>query len=445
MSIHPAALRNPHGDIFSRRGRVLWQVNRSYAEVYDHLMRAGGLYEQLVGAGQMLPVRELGLKVARDPERAYRVLNLQTVPFESYPHEWGFGQTQAAALLMLDVQAAALQHGLVLRDASAYNVQFNGHTPLFNNPLAFDLYEEGRPWRAYRSFVRHFLSPLALMAATDPRLGQLRRAYIDGVPVSLAATLLPRRTLINIGLVNHIHLNKEERAPGGTDLPALVGSLRDAVSALDWHPEEAGRLDYYLGGDHDQAAFDKRQTLVRSYLGEAAPQTVLDARAGSGTLCELAAETGAQVLALDEDPGEVEWLFKKGDPKIIPLWVAMTNPTPALGWNNRELRPLSARVNADLVLAMALSHEMALRHAMPWPMIADGFSRWAPWLITEFIPPTDPMVIALLDHHQEVPGWYTQDAFEDAFRTRYTIVQAEPLSLHGRVLYLMQRHPEDVG
>ena len=41
-----------------------------------------------------------------------------------YPFEWTFSQLKDAALLTLKAQALAGEHGMTLRDASAYNVQF---------------------------------------------------------------------------------------------------------------------------------------------------------------------------------------------------------------------------------------------------------------------------------------------------------------------------------
>src|SRR3546814_16139252 len=53
------------------------------------------------------------------------------IAFVSYPYEWSFSLLKAAALLHLDLHLAALEHGMTLSDASAYNVQFLGPRPLF--------------------------------------------------------------------------------------------------------------------------------------------------------------------------------------------------------------------------------------------------------------------------------------------------------------------------
>ena len=67
--------------------------------------------------------RDVGVGFAAAPD-AHTVIAPTPVPFVSYPYEWSFGQLRDAALLTLDVQERALDRGFVLRDASAYNVQF---------------------------------------------------------------------------------------------------------------------------------------------------------------------------------------------------------------------------------------------------------------------------------------------------------------------------------
>ena len=133
-----------------------------------------------------------------DPS-AYRVLQPETIAFISYPYEWSFSQWQDAALLTLRIQATAIKHKMTLKDASAYNIQFHRGRPILIDTLSFETLEEGQPWGAYRQFCQHFLAPLALMSHRDVRLGQLARVHIDGIPLDLAASLLPRRTRLSLG------------------------------------------------------------------------------------------------------------------------------------------------------------------------------------------------------------------------------------------------------
>jgi len=45
---------------------------------------------------------------------AWKTVKSPLLPFISYPYEWSFGQLKDAALHTLDVQDAALAHGLIV-------------------------------------------------------------------------------------------------------------------------------------------------------------------------------------------------------------------------------------------------------------------------------------------------------------------------------------------
>jgi len=129
------------------------------------------------------------------------------VPFISYPYEWSFSQLKAAALATLEIQKRALAFGMSLKDSSAYNIQFVHGKPILIDTLSFEMYQEGLPWVAYRQFCQHFLAPLALMSYRDIRLNQLLRVYLDGIPLDLAASLIPFRTRFKLPLQLHIYLH----------------------------------------------------------------------------------------------------------------------------------------------------------------------------------------------------------------------------------------------
>jgi hypothetical protein len=165
------SFRDPSGFVFECEGRIYRQINTSYASSYTQLMESG-LYRDLVDRGYLIAHQEVQGPVA-DPSRAWRILRPDPIDFVSYPYEWCFSQLQDAAVLTLDLQLSAIEHGMTLKDASAYNVQFKNGRPVFiDTPRSSRI--SRALWVAYRQFCRHFLVPLALMARRDVRLSQLR-------------------------------------------------------------------------------------------------------------------------------------------------------------------------------------------------------------------------------------------------------------------------------
>ena len=176
------------------------------------------------------------------------MLKPENVPFISYPYEWCFSQLKAAALLTLELQRRALARGMVLRDASAYNVQFLGTHPIFIDTLSFGTYVEGTALVGVRQFCQHFVAPLALMAHAHHSLVDLARSHIDGIPLNLACSVLPVRCRFKPGLLMHLyaHGRAAASAPGTagaaltarsmsrTALLGLIDSLERTVQSLVW-------------------------------------------------------------------------------------------------------------------------------------------------------------------------------------------------------------------
>ncbi len=139
----PGSFRDPSGFVFERDGALYRQVNLAYRADYDRQV-ASGLDRSLIDEGWLIPHVEVDEEPC-DPGAAYKVLRPERVPFISYPYEWCFGQLKAAALLTLEIQRRPLAHGMSLKDASAFNVQFLGGRPIFIDTLSFEAYREGTP------------------------------------------------------------------------------------------------------------------------------------------------------------------------------------------------------------------------------------------------------------------------------------------------------------
>jgi hypothetical protein len=219
----PSSFRDPSGFVFVRDGVLYRQVNRVHREHYDRLM-ASGLYERLATDGLLVPHEEDDA-VPAAPDLAYKVLRPERVPFVSYPYEWCFGQLKAAALATLAIQRTALDFGMSLRDASAYNIQFLQGKPTHIDTLSFETLREGEPWVAYRQFCQHFLAPLVLSRYRDARLGQLSRVHLDGIPLDLATGLLPWRARLHPPLLLHLFLHaRRQRRHERTSMQSVPGS-----------------------------------------------------------------------------------------------------------------------------------------------------------------------------------------------------------------------------
>src|SRR3990167_643308 len=153
------SFRDPSGFVYTQKGKIFRQVNTYYKKEYDKLMNSG-LYTELTDKSLLVKHKEVSQPGAG--KGAYKTIQPEKIGFISYPYEWSFSQLKDAALLTLEVQKLALEKGMILKDASAYNIQFIGKRPVFIDTLSFTKYEVGNPWEGYKQFCEHFIAPLAL-------------------------------------------------------------------------------------------------------------------------------------------------------------------------------------------------------------------------------------------------------------------------------------------
>lgn len=451
---HGGSFRDPAGYLFERHGTLLRRVEHRYAEDWYQLHESGLLdllqtRRMLVGHEELLvdPVLDRG---------AFRIIRPDRIPFVSYPYEWTTSQLQAAALLTLRVERAALDHGMTLKDASAYNIQFLGHRPVFIDTLSFMKYQPGAPWPAYRQFCQHFLAPLALMTGVDTRLRDLLRTYLDGVPLDLASRLLAPATWLRPSQLLHIHLHSRsvQRLATRSVAPAiarrgvspagregLLAHLESAVTSLKASTEKTEWADYEAVHNYSTEGQLCKESAIDRWVAMVRPRLVVDLGANTGHYSKRIAELGAYVVAIDGDSGAAESLCRRlmvaGDERVLPLWMDLTNPSPSHGWAHREREALVDRGGCDLVLALALVHHLAIGNNVPLPELLDYFARLGSNAIVEWVPKDDPQVRRLLVSRSDIFADYGEQAFLHAAESVFNVVERVAVPGNGRALYLL--------
>ena len=451
-----ASFRDPSGFLFTRAGILYRQVNQSYRADYD-LLQSSGLYLRLVSAGLLVSHQEVAVNSA-DPSLSYKVIKPEVVPFISYPYEWSFSQYKDAALCTLKIQKIALEFGMSLKDASAYNIQFLHGKPVLIDTLSFEIYKVGRPWVAYRQFCQHFLAPLVLMSYRDIRLSQLLRIYVDGIPLDLVSRLLPSRTRFNFGLLSHIILHARAQktyadkpgekpavrfAMSKQSLLGLIDSLESTVGNLKWKPAGTEWGDYYEKTNYSDAAFLHKKQLVSEWMERIKPGIAWDLGANTGIFSRLVGKLGACTVAFDIDPAAVEQNYRQvrieNEQNVLPLVLDLTNPSPSMGWDNQERRSFGDRGPVDVILALALIHHLAISNNVPLPKLAEFFHELCHWFVIEFVPKSDSQVKILLKSREDIFPHYVQADFENIFKEKFDIREAVKVQESERFLYLMER------
>jgi hypothetical protein len=457
VQIDPASFRDPSGFVFRRDGVLYRQVNGVHREHFDHFVDSG-LCSRLIEEQLLISHEVVDPSIAATAD-AYRVLEPERVPFVSYPYEWSFEMLRDAGAATLQIQRIALDYGMSLRDASAYNITFYRGRPVLIDTTSFEILPQGRPWVAYRQFCQHFIAPLAVMSYRDVRLGQLPRIYLDGIPLDLAAELLPARSRTRAGLTMHLRLHaRSQRKHGGEgagngdgrqrDFSArafhgLLESLSSTVDGLAAPHGASEWSEYDRQADHysEDAAMRKVQ-IVEAWISSLGATSLWDLGANRARFSRLASDKGIGTVALDSDPFCVDHVYqevrKNGERNLLPVVQDFTNPSGGTGWLGEERSSLEARAPADAVLALALIHHLAIANNVPLPMVCDLFSRLGRRAIVEWVPKEDPKVQFLLRDREDVFSGYTQSGFEAAARTKFVIGEREPVADSGRFLYRLE-------
>lgn len=439
MKCEVSSFRDPSGAIFYEGGKLLRKINPEYHENYDYLM-SSGLYKKLVDEELLIP-HEV---ITSSPF----IIKPEFIPFISYPHEWSFSALKEAALTTLKIEKIALEYGMQLKDATAYNIQFYRGKPLLIDTLSFEKRKGALPWIAYKQFCQHFLAPLALHGYVDWRTKDFLLANIDGIPLDLAVRLLPIPRLMNFGFFVHLYLHSKFQTVASVSknstvnaslnaCKGLIRSLESVIQSIRWKIPKTEWQDYYSDDSYTKLAFRDKQIAIEKYLLKSKPNIVWDIGCNDGFYSLIAEKICNTVIAFDADPVCIDRLFRKKT-TILPLLMNLSAPTPSFGWASEERKSLKERGKADLVLALALIHHLLISCGIPLNKMAEYFSGLGKMLLIEFIPKEDKKFKEMTGTSQINFEEYSEETFVNSFSRYFEILDRYEIKDSIRILYLLQ-------
>jgi ribosomal protein L11 methylase PrmA len=448
--------------VFAAGDRILRSVSpaaagltREFLEslVFARLVREGHLIRTWVPPDEP---SALGI------EGAALLLEHERVPFVSYPYEWPFAALRAAALLQLDLHLALLEHGFDLVDASAYNIQFRGPTPVFIDVLSVERYVAGAYWAGHRQFCDQFLSPLLLTARLGVPYNAAYRGRIEGLSSTELVPLLRLRDKIRPQTFLHLVLparleaaarrGRVEAAPPSSRRPLpkpalvrLLAGLRRWVERLEPPPRLTDWTGYAQDNTYGDAERAAKRELVARAIRAAAPGAVLDLGCNTGDYAAVALEAGAgHVVGAEADPPTAHLAFLRAQGerlRFLPLVLDAANPSPAQGWRDAERASFAERARFDFLVALAVEHHLAIGRNIP----LDELVRWmvglAPRGVVEFVQKTDSTVRKMLALREDIFADYTEENFRQLLAANARIVESRTISAGGRVIFLYDGRP----
>jgi ribosomal protein L11 methylase PrmA len=459
VAIEAGSFRDPRGRIFYVDERVLRTVMPMATADFD-FVRSTGLVERLQAAGQLVGETQVDADDFGDiAHGAAYVLEHPRIPFISYPYEWTFSALQAAALLHLDIQQAALQKGVTLSDATAYNIQFIGPKPIFIDTLSFRRYADGEFWAGHRQFCEQFVNPLLLRAYTGVAHNAWFRGGLEGISAEDLSRVLPWRSRLSWNVLTNVFMQARLQKSSSSDVAAnraksrklprigfeqMLHGLRKWVARLKPKADSRTIWQDYAGDNSyaDAEAVQKRE-FVADFCNATRPGLLFDIGCNTGDYSAVALDNGADLaIGFDFDQGALEIGYQRAvntNMNFLPLLLDAANPSPAQGWQQAERMGLRQRTEGDAVIGLALVHHLAIAKNLPLMDVLSWLLAMAPQGVLEFVPKEDPMVQRLLQLRDDLFADYDQDSFESYLQAHARIVKSSVVSSSGRTLYWFDR------
>jgi len=456
--------RDPGGFIFTLDDRIFRAIHPRYHDDWNHF-RSLPLFEELQRQGRLIPTRP----AAPDPRFPPRVAEMKAlvvehdrVPFVSYPYEWSFSMLKQAAWLHLDLIEQCLPHDVILKDASAFNVQFIGSRPVFIDVLSFERLRPGEPWAGYNQFCRMFLYPLMLEAYKGVPFQSWLRSELEGFDPQLFARLMSARDLLRPGVFTHVRLHawlqkrmgasrtsvRRQIRSAGLSRQAILNNLRGLrrlLEVLQPSRQASTWSEYAETHSYSPEAFRQKEEFVRRAAARTRPRLVWDLGANVGQFSRVAAAEAGFVVAMDADAASIDRFYRDllvgGDEKVLPLVMNLANLSPDQGWEGAERRSLASRGTPDLTLCLAFVHHVVISANVPVEAFITWLARLRSAVVVEFVGKEDSQTQKLLLNKDDTYDDYNRPFFESCLKKFFAL--QETLSLPGdtRTLYYATPRP----
>lgn len=463
------SFRDPSGYVFRFHDEIYRALNSDTFALIQQFEK-DGLLRSLVELGYLIPTEIIlpanpvceTLKENLADDMCF--LHHEKVPTISYPYEWSFSMLADSARLQLELQLKLIEKNYSLKDASAFNVQFIHCRPVFIDIASIEKLRFKEVWIAYGQFCQMYLFPLLLKRYRNLSTKGYFLNNIDGLTVEevhhIFGSLTSLRPLLFMDVFLQYYFQrsaskkitglKQELYKEGSSTTAQIININRMLHKINKvtrvHKPIGHWSEYINKNTYSPAAEEEKVNYISAFLKEHSPPTVLDLGCNTGRYSLLASESGADVIAVDSDHDSIDLLYKhakNAGVAILPLWVDIANPSPALGFLNTERSSFMERMHADTVFALALIHHLLITSRIPLQGICDMFYQLtSSYLVVEFIGRKDEMFQTLLALREDIYQDISPETFIAIFSQKFELINHKQISNTERTLYTFKKKQE---
>ena len=461
-----SSYKDPIAGVFYSDGKVYRYIGKDDFPFFEGVL-ANKTVKKLMTTGMLVNTAVIDEKDIPGVEGVFEnkfYLQHDKIPFISYIYEWTLSMIKEAALFTLELQKKLIGENLSLKDATPYNVQFAGHKPVFIDFCSIEPISNNGVWFAHNQFMQMFAYPLLLRNYNDIDIKDIMLSRIEGISFEETYNQLGAKAKSKPGLIPHLLIPKLISKIGGSNRKELdakaaertqnlknnqavqtfmINRLIKLVKSIKVSKYSSHWNEYIQTKSYTDESEKFKQDFVSDFFKKENVSTVLDLGANTGEYSLIAEAAGCNVIAVDNDHDSVDNLFGQArakNLKIMPLYVDIANPTPAIGWNNKERPDFIGRMKADGVFALALIHHLMVTNRQPLERIMDLFAELSnDFLIVEYIGRSDSMFKLLTKNRRESYDYFDEEYFKKVSSQRFTIVKEADIPGMDRKIFAMKK------
>jgi hypothetical protein len=469
-----SSFRDPVGSVLVVAGRVFRFIQQPYESVMLDFLNSN-FFQENCSIGNFPDTQVVNfppgyLKHEMSKRCVSLVLEHQSIPFPTYPHEWTPTMLFDAGQFTIDLAEQSLANDLLLKDATPWNILFSEGKPVFCDMLSFEGWSGTAIWNAYAQFQRTFILPLYAhnqhawpvhlifidkRDGLDPSMlanaikGWRRMAFFELQTIIIPAKLSRGSVIKDCIDVKNSNFNSNipSRKLANYVLHRTFSRLRKQLDVVrpyvkkntQWSNYE-NNLQHYSNEEH----YTKSNFVLKSLL-HSGKGRVLDIGANAGEYSLMAASQGNPVVAADFDVAALDKLYmrvKAEGLSITPVVFNFARPTPAVGWNNNEVDSFLARAKGqfNVLMVLAILHHLIVTERIPLGHIINLlYELNAKFLIIEWVNPDDQRFRWISRTHTGLYENLSDDTFQSALEHKFSILDRLQLGSGSRVLYLCER------
>ncbi len=449
---HLASYKDPSAKVFYLEEddeHIYRQLHPDYFHHYRHLKNSG-LAAELIKKNMLINFEEI------DETNGSVILKAEKISFVSYPYEWTFNQWKDAALLTLKIQYQALKFGMTLKDATPFNIVFKGAKPVFIDISSFEIFAE-KEWKAYKQFSENFYMPLLLHKYYGAFANHIYFGTPAGIALNKGLSMLPfseklnLNTLLFLSFPEKLRNHSAKKADNKKDVKnfnqkksmALAERLFLNINKIDKVIKRTKWNAYYQKDVDENYLLEKKEIVETWFKNDYDEKSLIDFGCNTGNFSLLLSKQFKKIIAFDEDIYAADELYSKchknNIENIFSFSASISQPTPSTGWNNMEYASLTHRLKADVGLALALIHHLAITNYIRFDMMADFFAETCKELIIEFVPKEDKKVQLLLSSREDIFEWYTFASFSAAFEKEFSLIKKHTFKNQRTLLHFVKK------